>query len=206
MTDATYNLAGAPAPTMKRTADLDGPDFYPTPAWATHAMLEVETFDGPIWEPACGDGAMADVLRQRGHEVAASDLYDRGHGETGLDFLTADRRVANIVSNPPYHSAEGFIAAALRQADSKVAFLLRLAFLEGASRGAGLFKTSPPSRIHVFSERVTFAPAGVTLTNGGTSAYAWYIWDQAASGPTTLSWIPVGLRRRFTQQLSLPVF
>lgn len=204
--DPTYNVAGAPAPTMKRTADLGGPDFYPTPAWATHALCEVESFTGTIWEPACGDGAMAEVLRARGHVVEASDLYDRGYGEPGVDFMTAERRVANVVTNPPYNSAEGFIAAALRQAESKVAFLLRLAFLEGASRGAGLFKTNPPSRVHVFSERVTFAPAGVTLSNGGTTAYAWFIWDREAEGPTVLSWIPTGLRKRFSAPDPLPLF
>lgn len=198
MADATYNLLGAPAPTMKRTADLGGPDFYPTPAWATHALCEVESFDGDIWEPACGDGAMADVLRARGYQVEASDLCDRGYGETGIDFLEADRRVANIITNPPYNSAEGFIGSALRQADRKVAFLLRLAFLEGAARGDGLFKTTPPSRVHVFSERVTFAPPGVTLTNGGTTAYCWMVWDKAAPGSTTLGWLPVGMRKRFS--------
>lgn len=206
MTDPTYHLAGAPAPALRRKADLDGPDFYPTPAWATHALCEVETFTGSIWEPACGDGAMADVLRARGHVVEASDLYDRGYGETGVDFLTADRRVANIISNPPYNAAEGFISAALRQADRKVAFLLRLAFLEGASRGAGLFRTNPPSRVHVFSERVSFAPAGVTLVNPGTTAYAWMVWDRDASGPTVLSWVPTGLRKRFSAPDPLPLF
>jgi len=30
-------------------------DFYPTPPEATNALLDRETFDGPIWEPACGD-------------------------------------------------------------------------------------------------------------------------------------------------------
>lgn len=206
MTDRTYHLAGAPAPALRRKADLDGPDFYPTPAWATHALLEVETFTGMIWEPACGDGAMAEVLRARGHIVEASDLYDRGYGETGLDFVTGDRRVANVITNPPNNSAEGFIAAALRQTERKVAFLLRLAFLEGSSRGSGLFRTNPPSRVHVFSERVTFAPAGVTLTNGGTSAYAWFVWDREAAGPTVLSWIPIGLRKRFSAPDPLPLF
>jgi hypothetical protein len=33
--DATYNLAGGFKPTLKRFADLDGPDFFPTPSWAT---------------------------------------------------------------------------------------------------------------------------------------------------------------------------
>jgi hypothetical protein len=29
MSDATYNLNGGFKPTMKRFADLDGPDFFP---------------------------------------------------------------------------------------------------------------------------------------------------------------------------------
>jgi len=29
--DASYNLNGGFKPTTKRSADLDGPDFYPTP-------------------------------------------------------------------------------------------------------------------------------------------------------------------------------
>jgi len=206
MVDPTYRLAGAPAPALRRKADLDGPDFFPTPAWATHALCEVESFAGTIWEPACGDGAMAEVLRARGYQVEASDLFDRGYGQTGVDFLTTDRRVPNIVSNPPYNSAEGFITSALRQAEGKVAFLLRLAFLEGSSRGSGLFKTNPPSHVHVFSERVTFAPAGVTLTNGGTTAYGWFVWDRETDGPTVLSWIPVGLRKRFSAPDPLPLF
>jgi hypothetical protein len=36
--DATYNLSGGFKPTLKRFADLDGPDFFPTPQWATCAL------------------------------------------------------------------------------------------------------------------------------------------------------------------------
>ena len=60
--DATYNLSGGFKPTIKRFADLDGPDFFPTPAWATHALIDNETFVGDIWECACGNGAMSAVL------------------------------------------------------------------------------------------------------------------------------------------------
>jgi hypothetical protein len=35
MADPTYNLNGGFKPTMKRFAVLDGPDFFPTPRWAT---------------------------------------------------------------------------------------------------------------------------------------------------------------------------
>ena len=63
--DPTYNLNGGFKPTLKRFADLDGPDFFPTPAWATHALLENEHFEGEVWECACGDGAMSRVLESR---------------------------------------------------------------------------------------------------------------------------------------------
>ena len=42
MADATYNLNGGFKPTMKRFADLSGPDFFPTPRWATFALIENE--------------------------------------------------------------------------------------------------------------------------------------------------------------------
>jgi hypothetical protein len=40
--DPTYRLNGGFKPTLKRTADRDGPDFFPTPAWATQALVENE--------------------------------------------------------------------------------------------------------------------------------------------------------------------
>jgi hypothetical protein len=46
MADATYNLNGGFKPTMKRSADLDGPDFFPTPPWATFALIDNEKFRG----------------------------------------------------------------------------------------------------------------------------------------------------------------
>ena len=55
-------------------------DFYPTPPEAIRALLSVETFEGSIWEPACGDGAISKVLLEAGHEVVSTDLIDRGYG------------------------------------------------------------------------------------------------------------------------------
>src|SRR5947207_535952 len=144
--DPTYNLNGGAKPATKRLADLDGPDFFPTPAWATYALIENEPFRADIWEAACGDGAMSEVLKEIG-SVESSDLYDRGYGETGHDFLATARRATNIITNPPYHSAEGFVATALRQAESKFALLLRLAFLEGANRSRSIFHANAPSRV-----------------------------------------------------------
>src|SRR6476646_3891378 len=110
MADATYNLNGGFKPTMKRFADLDGPDFFPTPAWATFALIDNEKFSGEIWESACGNGAMSRVLESTGCRVLSSDLDDRGFSEIGTDFLKSQRRVDNVITNPPYNSAEGFVA------------------------------------------------------------------------------------------------
>ena len=190
--DSTYHLNRAALPTMKRRVDLDGPDFYPTPPWATRALVSCEEFEGDIWECACGDGAMAEVLAETGCEVSGSDLVDRGYGEPGIDFLTSNRRAANIITNPPYHSAEGFAAKGLELAERKVCLLLRLAFLEGAGRQRSLFSVTPPARVWVFSERITFYPKGAVRSGTGTVAYAWFVWDKQTHGPTQLNWIPAG--------------
>jgi hypothetical protein len=198
--DATYNLNGGFKPTLKRFADLDGPDFFPTPEWATFALMDNETFEGRIWEPACGDGAMARVLASKGNEVIASDLYGRGFGESGIDFLTAERETDNIVTNPPYNAAEGFVKVGVRNAKHKFALLLRLAFLEGANRYRTIFSVIPPARIWVFSERITFYPAGAIKKGTGTTAYAWFVWDKSCSGQTSLRWLKPGYKRHYSQE------
>lgn len=200
--DTTYNLNGGFKPTIKRFADLDGPDFYPTPDWAVEALIESEAFEGTIWECACGDGAMVRVLERTGCSVDASDLYDRGYGERGVDFLRSSRSVDNIVTNPPYNSAEGFVHAGVRQCNRKLALLLRLAFLEGANRQKTIFSRFPPSRVWVFSERITFYPAGAARKGSGTTAYAWFVWDkQEKSSGTQLKWLPLGYKNRQSSSL-----
>ncbi len=197
--DTTYNLNGGFKPTTKRFADLDGPDFYPTPRWATFALIESEKFAGDIWECACGDGAMSEVLAETGNRVISSDLYNRGYGEAGLDYLTTQRRAPNIITNPPYNSAEGFVARGLEGAGRKFALLLRLAFLEGANRANTIFHRNPPSRVWVFSERITFYPKNAVVAGSGTTAYAWFVWDKDHAGPTELAWFKPGFKARFSR-------
>ena len=196
--DTTYHLNGGFKPTTKRLADLSGPDFYPTPRWATFALIESEKFAGDIWESACGDGAMSEVLATTGNKVISSDLYDRNYGESGQDYLMSRRKAPNIITNPPYNSAEGFVAKGLQSAERKFALLLRLAFLEGANRANTIFHKSPPSRVWVFSERITFYMKGAQQAGSGTTAYAWYVWDKDHSGPTELAWLKPGFKARFS--------
>jgi hypothetical protein len=192
--DTTYNLNGGFKPTTKRFADLNGPDFFPTPSWATEALVDNESFDGDMWECACGNGAMSEVLECHTPNIYSSDLYDRGYGEAGIDFLASEKRFDNIVTNPPYNAAEGFVRSGLELANRKFALLLRLAFLEGANRQRTVFSTNPPSRVWVFSERITFYPAGAEVKGSGTTAYAWFVWDKDAPNRTELKWFKPGYK------------
>lgn len=188
----------APQPTLKRVADLDGPDFYPTPPWATHALIDNESLSGTIWECACGDGAMSEVLSLASPHVESSDLYDRGYGEHGIDFRSTNRKAENIVTNPPFHSAEDFVHSGIQNAGKKFALLLRLAFLEGAKRQETIFNKYPPSRVWVFSERITFYAKGATRKGSGTTAYAWFVWDKDHLGSPELKWLPTGYKAKFS--------
>lgn len=78
-------------------------EFYPTPPEAVRALLSVEQFEGSVWEPACGDGAISKVLEKAGYSVISTDLIDRGFGRGGYDFLKSTTPLArNIITNPPY--------------------------------------------------------------------------------------------------------
>lgn len=169
-------------------------DFYPTHPGATRALLSVETFDGSIWEPACGDGAISLVLEAAGHSVISTDLIDRGYGEGGRDFMMEwAPRAPHIVTNPPFRWARQFVDRALllsRAPGGKVAMFLRLAFLEGLERQRW-FAATPLARIWVMSRRVPMA-RGKAHEEGdghGVIAFAWFVWEHGHAGPPTLGWI-----------------
>jgi hypothetical protein len=165
-----------------------GGDFYPTPAWATHALFDrIGPLKGRLWEPACGDGSMARVILERCDVyLYPTDLHDRGYGGVGVDFLTAEPwKCDHVVTNPPYSLAEPFVRHALGLASGTVAMLLKLNFLEGVKRKK-LFQERPPAWVYVFSRRIKFPmPSG---QGGGVLAYAWFVWTPGAT-ETKVGWI-----------------
>lgn len=162
-------------------------DFYPTPFYATRALLDVEKFDGLIWEPACGDGAICKILEEYGLSYEATDLIDRGFGEGGVDFLSVNKKVDNIITNPPFNIAQEFVEHSLKNTTKKVAMLCKLQFLEGVKR-RDMFKNTPLKSVYVFSKRLTMGRNGGNYKSG-MLCFAWFVWDHEYEGKPTINWI-----------------
>jgi hypothetical protein len=186
-------MSARPGSTNRASIYRGEDDFYPTPPSATWALCQLGILPEKVWEPACGDGAMARVLEQNGHHVVASDLRPRGYGEADVDFLTAtELRAPAIVTNPPFKLADEFVLHALSLGPDVAAFFLRLKFLEGRRRYDRLLATQPPTEIHVFIERVKFFAGETPAANQpgwNTEAFAWFIWRRDHQGPPTIGWI-----------------
>lgn len=156
-------------------------DYYATEPRAVELLLEQEQFAPTIWEPACGEGHISEVLIEHGHGVISTDLIDRGYGTGGVDFLTCDARIMrvpyDIITNPPYKYSTEFAEKALELvADGqKVAMFLKLTFMESKKRKL-FFQKYPPRTVYVSSGRLMCGFNGqFHMHSGRAIAYAWYV-------------------------------
>ena len=62
-------------------------DYYATHPSVTLDLLRVESFNHKILEPCCGGGFMAEVIKDAGYDVVASDIIDRGYGNRWIFSL-----------------------------------------------------------------------------------------------------------------------
>jgi hypothetical protein len=169
-----------------------GLDLYETPSVAVAALLRAEQLPvGPIWECAAGRGAIVRALRARGHQVIASDVSDRGfHLDFVGDFLAthaAPKGCGCVLTNPPFQSAEPFVAHALSLVPT-VFMLLRLAFLESERRTA-ILENSGLRAVHVFRRRLPMMHRDGWNGNVASSAipFAWYCWERGYAGPASIT-------------------
>lgn len=168
-------------------------DWYAEPRHAIDALLDVETFWGMIWDPACGSGNIPDACKARELDAVGSDIISRTPDyPMTSDFLTTPPlHATSIISNPPYLLAEMFALHALSIAQNKVALLTRTMFLEGQGRHARLFKPYPFARMWQFSSRISMPPGGTDVpARNGSIAYMWLVWDPEHRGAPTVGWLP----------------
>src|SRR5262245_48646330 len=173
----------------------DSLDDFPTPPWATRALLEhvipEKNLARSVWEPACGEGHMAKVLKEYFGRIDASDIYPYGYGEV-TDFLAPHvvRETDWIITNPPFRLAERFALKALSLTKRGVALLVRTVFIESVGRHDRLFSKFKPTFVAQFTERVAMVRGRLDPKASTATGYAWVVWLKCPTSKTQLVWIP----------------
>jgi hypothetical protein len=192
---------------------------FPTPPWATRAMVEhvlkpryTGLSEMSVWEPSCNRGFMSRPLQECFLSVHSSDISDYGwDGQTMVfDFLRDLRfggspspEVDWIISNPPFGLAREFIVKARQRARVGCAMLVRSAFLESSGRYNSLFKDTPPSIIAQYVERVPMVRGRYDPKASTATAYLWLIWERRGRRDPHFVWIPP-CRAQFERESDFP--
>lgn len=181
----THVPSGAGAVMASRHEPNTSLDFFPTPPWATRALMEHvignRWQEYTAWEPACGEGHMVRPLREYFKTVCESDVHDYG-GNRIHDFTMSylpehwESQIDWVITNPPFKDAEKFIGRGLEIATVGVAIFVRLAFVEGIGRYNNLFRPHPPSIIAQFTERVPILRGRLDKDASSATAYCWIVW------------------------------
>lgn len=193
-----YTVLGA---SNHSEGERENNDYYATDPKALEIFLDKIDEDGiklhkNIWECACGQGHLSEVLKNRGYKVWSTDLIYRGYGSGNTDFLKSipDSWCGDILTNPPYKYAKEFVEKALEvtRIGAYTIMFLKIQFLEGQSR-LKLFKKYPPKYVYVNSKRQVCAKNGNfdKYANGTGTAicYCWFIWEKGFYGEPVIRWI-----------------
>lgn len=182
MKDVKHSRIVGGNPAGKRSQN----DFYPTPPEATQALIDFLRIPKTktIWEPACGDGDMANVFYQNGYPVRMSDV------RYGKDFLLAPMPLGTdwIITNPPFSLAEKFIE---RSMEHRVPFamLLKTQFWH-AKRRQRLFWKRPPTYILPLTWRPDFNFKKKDTTGSPLMDVMWVVWNDGRM-PIETRYVPL---------------
>lgn len=212
----THTPAGHTAVMAQRVEAPDSLDFFPTPPWATRAFCEHvlplywrgSFASCSAWEPAAGEGHMAEVLKEYFGKVCATDVHDygRGYGVSSFVGEGADRAewVGEppdwIITNPPFRLAREFAERAIVEARGGVALLLRSVFIESEDRYR-FFEKHPLSLVAPFAERVAMTKGRWDPGASTATSYAWFVWTrwEPPRQLPRLFIIPPGRKRALTK-------
>lgn len=165
--------------TNRSAKDRNSVDFYETPPHVTVALIDYLEKNGSlrpgmkVWEPACGAGKLAEILKCRGYDVICTDLNDFGYGESDVDFLESKRDCDWIITNPPFSKATEFIRHA-QDLNVNCAFLLKSQFWHAKSR-LDLFNNNAPSYVLPLTWRPDFLFG--QKSGSPTMEVIWSVWD-----------------------------
>lgn len=172
-------------------------DFYATDPESLEIFLKALERDNiklhyDIWECACGQGHLSEVLKSKGYHVVSSDLINRGYGAYDVNFLENKLEwEGDILTNPPYKYAKEFVEKALEvtRQGAYVVMFLKIQFLEGKDRRK-LFEKYPPKYVYVNSARQTcYINGDMSNKMSSASCYCWFVWENGFKGEPIVRWI-----------------
>lgn len=160
-------------------------DYYPTPKNVTTALMDFLfqedriDKDYNIWECACGEGAMSEVIKSYGINVFSSDISNTEYGIPYIDFLNPqnNQQFDGIITNPPFNQSEQFIKKALTQ--SRLVCMLLKSQYWHAKRRFELFENLPPAYVLPLTWRPDFLEherIEGERKGSPTMEVAWSIW------------------------------
>lgn len=188
---------------QQRSEPHDSLDDFPTPPWATRAVVEwlaaqgIITPDMSVREPCANRGYMVRPLLEYFGDVEAGDVHDYGMGYQVVDYLFGPDPdpVDCTFQNPPFKLAQQFIERALRTSRKAVVVIVRSAFTEGVGRYEQLFSNTPPHFVLQHVERVPMCKGRYDPDIASATAYAWLVWLPGQEADTRYRWIAPCRRR-----------
>lgn len=183
-------------PLIKEMAVLS--EMFETDAWAADAILDVELMPQLIHDPCCGRGILAGAAKNRGYNVAASDLLNWGYGTPWIDYLD-DSSVEpflagwtkgtgrallgqgfGVFMNPPFSLAAEFVRQALALGARKVLCFQRQAWYESDRRDE-FWNGMPPNRTWTCIDRAETHRIDISPERrrklSRAYPHAWYVWE-----------------------------
>ena len=168
-------------------------DYYATDPLAISLLDKHNLLDKSVdyWECACGGGSLTNELIRLGYSVPVNtDLFDRGFGEIGVDFLECtDIFEGNIITNPPFSLLNEFIIKGLELASNKLYIFGRIQTVESIGRWNSIFKENKPVYICPFVKRIKCYTTSHEIKSSAV-CYAWFIWDNKVDNEDTkVKWL-----------------
>lgn len=180
----------------KRGSSRANNDFYPTPAWCVHRLLDRIGHSLPLhrdalWlEPCVGSGAIVHAVNEwcltRNILEPLWQLIDIAPQTDLLGVVTGNyleasftERASASITNPPFSLAMEF-ADAMRQ-DAKVAIVLQRLNWLGSEKRSAFWRANMPD-VYILPNRPSFTKnwRGTPVTD--SCEYAWFCWGLTEGG------------------------
>lgn len=189
--------------------DRQSEDYYATDKRAINHLLEKEpqlnNISFKVLEPCAGEGILNDAWYDIvGTKMDMYDLISRRDDIIEANYFNKDfsNQYDLIITNPPYAKGSktkpglaDLIVKSLFEVKENgyVCMFLKTLHLESKERYEKIFKNYPPTRLHVYSPRISCYKNNDTSLPQGAISYTWFVWHKLTEmnfeGPTILDWI-----------------